>query len=293
MSVVLPSTLNSTLPYFGIVRELDADSYHNAGGLSYGGLKLMAKSPAHFFALKRDTRRPPDVQRGGQLEGELAHCATLEPLEYAFRYAIGPDVSRATKEWKAFEAGNPGRVCIKPAQHAAAMAQAASIRSHPELAKLLAVGDSEVSAFWHDPATGVLCQCRPDHASPIGTDTMPGVILVDVKTYSDASPQEFERQVARKRYHWQAAWYSDGYAIAAGVPVVGFVFVAVETEWPYASCAVMLDEDSLDIARREIRPLVERYHQCNASGVWPGYAPGIEQITLPAWYAARVEAAGD
>lgn len=288
MAVVLPAALAPTLPYLGIIRELDGDAYRAHGGLSYSGLKLFARSPAHYFAWMRDERRPI-IERAGQLEGSLAHCATLEPGEYPFRYAVGPDVSRATKEWKEFAARHPGHVCIKPAQHVAAMAQAASIRSHPEIAKLLGHGDAEVSAFWTDPETGVYCQCRPDFAHPVGIAGASGAILLDVKTYSDASPAEFARQVARKRYHWQAAWYSDGYAIAAGVPVVGFVFVAVETEWPYAACAVMLDEDSLDVARRELRPLVRAYADANASGEWPGYPAQIEQIALPAWYAERAE----
>jgi hypothetical protein len=286
VSVVLPAALAPTLPYLGVVRNLDADTYRAHGGLSYSGLKLFARSPAHYFAWMRDERRPI-IERAGQLEGTLAHCATLEPGEYPFRYAVGPDVSRATKDWKDFVARHPGYVCIKPAQHVAAMAQAASIRAHPEIAALLKKGDAEVSAFWQDPETGVACQCRPDWVHPIGRDLDESVILVDVKTYSDASPSEFSRQVARKRYHWQAAWYSDGYALAANVEVLGFVFVAVETEWPYAACAVMLDDDSLDVARRELRPLVRCYQECNASGVWPGYPPTIEQIELPGWYAER------
>jgi hypothetical protein len=178
-------------------------------------------------------------------------------------------------------------VAIKPTQAQAAMAQAASVRALPDVAKLLARGKPEVSAFWQDCETGVMCQCRPDWVHACGTDTVPGAILVDVKTYADASPAEFARQVARKRYHWQAAWYSDGYSMAAGVPVVGFVFVAVETDWPYAACAVMLDEESLDVARREIRPLVQLYQECNASGVWPSYPPDIAQIQLPRWYSER------
>ncbi|HSJ40675.1 MAG TPA: PD-(D/E)XK nuclease-like domain-containing protein, partial [Xanthobacteraceae bacterium] len=237
-----------------------------------------------------DVRRPIVESTPAQLAGELTHCGTLEPGEYPFRYAVGPEVSRATKEWKEFAARHPNHVCIKPAQHAAAMAQAASIRAHPEVGKLLAKGEPEVSVFWRDPETGVYCQCRPDWVHPVGNETMPGAILVDVKTYADASPAEFARQVGRMRYHWQAAWYSDGYAIATGVPVVGFVFVAVETDWPYAACAVMLDEESLDVARRELRPLVRLFEECNASGQWPGYSPAIEQIELPRWYAARIEA---
>jgi hypothetical protein len=286
MSAQLPATLRPTLPHFGIVSGQPMEAYQSAGGLSYGGLKLMARSPAHFFAWKRDARAPV-IERAGQEAGALAHCLTLEPGEFPFRYAVGPEVSRATTAWKSFAAAHPHHICLKPSQLESALAQAASIRALPDVAKLLAKGEAEVSAYWIDAATGVLCQCRPDWVHPVGTDGAPGVILVDVKTYSDASPEEFARQVARKRYHWQAAWYSMGYALAAGVPVLGFVFVAVETEWPFAACACMLDDESLAVARREIAPLVALYAECERAGTWPGYPVGIAQIQLPAWYAER------
>jgi hypothetical protein len=287
MSATLPALLRPTLPYLGVVEDMPFEQYLAADALSNGGLKLFARSPFHHFSCMHDERRPPDRERGGQLEGSLAHCLILEPGEFPFRYAIGPDVAtRAAKEWKEFEARHPHHICIKPGQLEVARLQAASVRALPDMAKLFETGRAEVTAFWRDEPTGVICKCRPDWVHPV-----PGVgsILVDVKTYSDASPREFARQVARKLYHWQAAWYTDGYSIASGEPVVGFVFVAVESDWPHAACAVMLDEDSLAMARREIRPLVQRFAQCQHTNTWPGYPTGIEQIELPAWYAERME----
>ena len=270
--------------FVGTVPTLSMDDYQAADALSNGGLGMMARSPAHLFAWTRDAGRPPRPERAGQLEGTLAHCLILEPGEFPFRYAVGPDVSRATKEWKEWAARQSGRILLKPDQLETAQRQAASVRADPDIAKLLAKGDPEVSAFWVDPATRVLCKCRPDWVHPV--DGV-GVILLDIKTYSDAA--EFEAQVARKRYHWQAAWYTDGYSLAAGVPVLGFVFVAVETEWPHACRAVMLTEESLAVARREIAPLVTRYAACLESNTWPGYPRGIEQIGLPRWYLERFE----
>lgn len=287
MSSPLPALLMPSLPHFGLVRGLTGEGYRACGGLSCSGLKLMSRSPAHYYAWVRDERAPV-VERSGQLEGTLAHCLILEPGEYPFRYAVGPEVSRATREWKTFEAAHPLHTCIKPSQAAAAQAQAASVRQHPEVAKLLSRGEPEVSAFWTDSETRVSCQCRPDWVYPVDGK---GVILLDVKTCGDAGVWEFSRQIARKHYHWQAAWYTDGYSIAAQTPVLGFVFVTVESEWPYAASAFMLDEESLDIARKEIRPLVKLYQECDASNQWPGYPPIIEQIELPRWYAERVETA--
>jgi len=263
----------------GIVHGLDADQYHAMPGISNSGLNDLARSPLHYYSLHLDPNRPDPAEKAGQLAGTLAHCAILEPAEFDKRYAIGPDVSRATKEWKAWEASE-ARQAIKPQDSATAQAQALSVRALPDVARLLSAGQPEVSAFWIDEATGSQCRCRPDWVYPVNATS---VILLDVKTYSSADPDEFSRQVARKGYHRQAAWYSDGYAAASGLQVLGFVFVAVESDWPHAACACMLDDESLDKGRQEYRGLLDTYAACQRAGVWPGYAPSIVPISLPAW----------
>lgn len=271
--------MNASAENVGIVYGLDADEYHKMPGISCSGLRDFARSPAHYYALHVDPTRPPPTEKAGQLEGTLAHCAILEPEQFDTRYAVGPDVSRATKEWKAWEASQV-RQAIKPQQAAVARAQAASVRRLADVAALLSAGRPEVSAFWSDPDTGIECRCRPDWVHQVQGS---GVILVDVKTCSDASPDEFARQVARKGYHRQAAWYSDGFQIASGQQVLGFVFAAVEDQWPFAASAVMLDDEGLQRGREQNRELLERFAQCWRTNEWPGYSSAITPIALPAW----------
>ncbi|MFZ7197521.1 PD-(D/E)XK nuclease-like domain-containing protein, partial [Bordetella avium] len=102
-----------------------------------------------------------------------------------------------------------------------------------------------------------------------------GVILLDVKTFSDASPHEFSRQIARKRYHVQDAFYTDGYAAASGKSVLAFIFVAVQDAWPFAASAVMLDPRSQDQGRRDYRHNLSTYAECLTSGNWPGFGQGV------------------
>ncbi|MFY3127595.1 PD-(D/E)XK nuclease-like domain-containing protein [Achromobacter xylosoxidans] len=259
----------------------DIEAYHRGPGISKTGLDHVARSPALFYALHLDPGRPAEKERAGQLEGQLAHCAILEPAEFDRRYAVGPDVSRATKAWKEWEASLPaGVIAIKPDQRETALRQAESVRRLPDVAEALAAGRPEVSAYWIDPDTGVLCRCRPDWVHPAGES---GVVLLDVKTYSDASPAEFARQIARKRYHVQDAFYSEGFGRAAGVDVLGFVFVAVETELPFAASAVMLDEPGRDVGRNQYRRDLDTYARCLAANDWPGYGAAIHQVSLPVW----------
>ncbi|SAL59393.1 exonuclease VIII [Caballeronia peredens] len=264
----------------GIVEGLDIAAYHAMEPISKSGLDSLDLSPAIFWARHRDPLRPAPKEKAGQLEGNLAHCEILEPGEFNNRYVVGPTLNRNTKAWKEFVEANAGRVAIQSDQSEAARRQAVSVWSLPDIGDVLANGMPEVSAFWIDDETGSECRCRPDWVHPVGDDK---VILADVKTYSIASPGEFRRQVARKRYDVQAAYYSDGYAKASGKEVLGFIFLAVETEWPFAANAFMLDEESIESGRIKYRENLRTYAECMRTEKWPGYSTGIDIIRLPQW----------
>jgi len=272
----------------GLVYGLENEAYHSGPGLSNSGLSLLAKSPAHYYGKKLDPRRPAEVTKGGQLEGSLMHCALLEPAEFDKRYPVGPSVNRNTKAWKEFSEAHPGLECIQQDQKDAAYLQAESLRSkvreNPDMAELLSLGDPEVSGYWIDEATGVLCRFRADWVHPvIENGRRRGVILFDGKTYSDASEREFSKQVGRKGYYRQAAFYSDGYQRCTGERVLAFVFGAVETEWPHVSQTYVLNDEAMSLGREECLALVQTYADCQKSGVWPGYARGMQLLALPSY----------
>lgn len=263
-----------------LITDLDIEDYHSRGEVSKSQLDTLDLSPAIFFARHRDPNRPAPVAKSGQLEGNLAHCAVLEPETFEQRYVVGKALNRNTKEWKEFVAAHPDRVAIQPDQYEAATRQAVSVRALPEIGEALQNGKPEVSAFWTDEETGVPCRCRPDFVHPFDDKS---VALLDLKTYTDASPREFARQVARKNYAKQAAFYSDGYEAASGMIVRAFIFIAVSTEYPYAASAVMLDDDSLESGRQHYKRNLRTYAECERTGKWPGYDEGITLIRLPQW----------
>lgn len=263
------------------------DDYHaDKTAISKSGLDLLNQAPFIYYSRSLDPLRWPEPRRAGQLEGNLAHCAVLEPDEFGQRYAVGPNVIRSTKVWKEFEAENADKMCIKPDEYEVAMRQADSIRALPEIREYLEHGHSEVSARWVDPETGVRCRCRPDWVHPVSSRT---VKLLDLKTYSSASSEEFARQVARKGYHLQDAFYSDGYTLASGKDVEEFIFVAVETEWPFAAASYRLNAESREEGFNEYRRLLDVYEQCLRTNKWPGYAEKTMEIELPAYAFATRE----
>jgi RecB family exonuclease len=285
----------------GLRHGLPIEAYHgDSTTISKSGLDDINQCPALYYARHLDPHRPPPPDRGGQLEGQLAHCATLEPKEFEKRYAVLPkdaprrptEIQRNAKvqspstiasiawwdEWEANKA--TGLTIITSAQADVAWRQADAIHKLPELSDAFKKGEAEVSAYWTDDITGVACRCRPDWVFRLNDGS---AILLDVKTFSTADPDDFARQLARKRYHVQAAYYTDGYAQASGQPVLAFVFIAMATEYPYLACAFVLDDEGLAAGRTAYRRNLGRYAACQASGKWPGYSDEIVILTLPKW----------
>lgn len=287
------------LSLVGLHRDMPAETYHAIHAMSAGGLTRMKQSPAHFYGIQLDPSRPQSGEpTAAMANGTLVHCAIFEPDALARRYQVAPadaprkptDVQRRAAKpspetlaaiawWDAFAARSKGAQIVDAADMAAAQAQARAVRALPDIAALLSEGYGESSAFWIDQQTDELCKCRPDWVSPAGD----GVILIDGKTCRDASPDGFGRAVYTMDYHLQAAWYSGGFEHATGMHVHGFVFAAVENTWPHIAAAYMLGDDVLEAARRENRRLLNRYAECKRTGVWPGYAAGVNLINLPKW----------
>ncbi len=145
----------------GGYHDVPNEKYHgDTRSISHSGLRNLAKSPFHFYSRHLDPNRPPPVEKASQLEGTLAHCATLEPLQFSKRYVTGPDVRANTNEWKAFVALHNDKQVIKPDQYDTARAQAMSVRSLPDVAELLSRGQPEVSVYWNED---VVDQMFPAH----------------------------------------------------------------------------------------------------------------------------------
>lgn len=286
----------------GVYHAISNAVYHSSPALSCTGLHSLAISPFHYWANHLNPDRPPREETKGQRHGTLAHCSILEPNEFDARYMRIPenaptrpqerwrnakkpsyDTLAAFEYWDALDAKvkESGKQVITAEEYETAMRQGESVRrTVPEFVELLAAGEAETSLVWRDESTGVLCRIRPDLRVP----TMR--ILVDVKTFNSADPNEFARQVARMDYHMQGAFYSDGDAAVTGEDIRAFLFLAVEDDYPYAASLNLLDERDIDVGRAKARRLTNLYAACRATGEWPAF-PGINQVSLPAWARPR------
>jgi exodeoxyribonuclease VIII len=292
------STAQNPYPAGVIAGMSSADYFALSDVLSSTGARKLSRSPLHFFGTTLDPQRPPQQPSDAMLAGTLAHCALLEPDCLSSRYAIvpasaprrpsviqrnakkpSPESIYAIEWWDTFAAEHAGAEIIDAEQLKTAHHQAASISKLPEIGPLLSAGEPELSAFWTDRATGVRCKCRPDW-----TSYGPGsAVLLDLKTTQDASEKAFSRSIWNYRYDMQAAWYTDGYEQASGTMCMGFVFICVESDWPHAAAAYMIDDEFMAGARADNRRAIELYSECKRTNEWPGYSSAIQVLSRPAW----------
>lgn len=262
-------------PLVGLVEDMPNHEYHRLPSMSKSRLFEMTV-PANYYGKFLDPGRPTPQETVGQRSGTLLHTLVLEPHSFAERYAVGPEATRSTKEWKAFESSQgDGVTCIKPSELDQSERMARSLRKHPELNELLEDGRPEVSAFWTDPTTGLACRCRVDWLHDAGR----GWIVLDLKT-GPADPRNFGLQAARMGYDIQAAFYSDGLEAATGKPVLAFLFGNVEHTSPFLSSCMQIPDEAQDSARRKYRRLLASYAECTRTNTWPGYE-GVQLAEFP------------
>lgn len=269
------------------VFETSNEDYHAAPGISNTLLTAFSQAPAVYDFIRSHPPEPTDAM----IEGSLLHCLVLEPAEFSKRYAVAPETvtHKGSKEWKDFVKANQDKICLKVAgsgQYSDAKEIADAARKHARVGLL--EGRKELSFWWKDPVTGLLCKCRPDNLHAKG-------IAVDYKTAESVYPDRvWSQSLYRFRYHVQAALMLDGIPHAleqAGqslgeTPVpTSFVHYAQEKSAPFLVKPWSLNPATIDLGRREYRECLDGIAECEKKGVWPGYPEKIEGIDAPeyAW----------
>lgn len=266
-----------------VVLGMTNDAYHSADGISKSGLDLIAKSPLHYWSRYINPDREPRLPTPAMITGTAIHTAVLEPERFASEYLVAPAVDKRTKAGKeifdAFvlecEAKEATPISVNDLEVCNNISDV--VRRHHTAQELLKTGAAEVSMFWEDEQTGVLCKCRPDWMGD-------GRIVVDLKSTVDASPEGFLKSAFNYRYWVQAAWYVDGIHKATGTKPDAFVFVAFEKEAPYACGFYYATDEMIEAGRQEYRRLLDTYADCLKHKNWHGYSPELQPLAMPAWF---------
>mgnify|MGYP003346632064 CR=1 FL=1 len=257
---------------------LTNEAYHSLKAVSPSQIKILARSPLHywdrFLAEDREKAEPTPAM----LKGTALHTAVLEPELWDATIAVPPhSFDRRTKAGKElaaeFERESAGKIVLAPEDADEVRRMADAVRKHPAASFLLDMpGRREASYTWTDEATGLECKTRPDWHSDNRQ------IVVDVKTCRDASRVEFAKAISNLDYHVQAAWNLN----ALGAEQ--FLTIAVENSRPWAVAVYPASGALIAAGQRRIEQAMELLAECWRTGNWPGYGDLVQEpIDLPAW----------
>lgn len=200
---------------------------------------------------------------------EILHSqynGALEPFEWQIEYI------------KAYHPEFNGKLSVDVGQMKVIEGIAESIKKHVEISKMMnpAHCKSEISMFWIDPETDLLCKCRPD----INNFSWPCVL--DVKSCQDASLEEFEKDITNRDMHVSAWWYLWGSSMVFDTQYDEFIYIPCEKEEPYEVTYYPADVGSLGVAEGLCRAglvIFKRYldgMKTNPETVETGYSRKIK-----------------
>lgn len=265
------------------LHTLPFEVYVGINALNQSKLKTLAKSPRHCKH-ELDNPKPPS---SAMRVGSLADTAIFDPELMHDLYAVRPklDMRRTEDKRRAelFEAHNHGKTIVTADEWNRAQDIAAALNKDEDCRAFIEASDrTQVTGIWQDKETGLRCKLRADAmCSDLG-------VIYDLKTTRDASRYAFEKSIFDYRYYWQAAWYLDGLK-ELGLSFSHYCIIAVENEAPYCPKVYRLQDEVIDLARREMAPLKRLYAKCLKENKWPGYPSGVEDVGLPGYAINRIE----
>jgi hypothetical protein len=260
--------------------QVSGAHYHGRGAPGLGSTQLrqhFAHSPATYKLRLEE----PEPKTEAMVFGSAFHAAMLEPEVFELEYAALPDgIDRRTKEGKETYARwireNVGKTPLKPREMRAIQEMVATCKDYKVLANIMDGAERELAAYAMSPM-GVLLKTKADVARRDDR------IICDFKTCQDADEDSFAGEITRSKYHWQAAMYLDVFSAASGKKFETFLWIAIEKAPPYKIEIHSADEKTLAEGRKKYLQHVERFAQCQASGVWPAHSGVIKPITIRPW----------
>lgn len=257
------------------------------GSLSSSGVRPLLRAPA-LYRYERENHRPDTAAFD---LGSAVHTKVLGtgkgiaviPDEHLS--ATGGTNTGAARTFIA-QARAGGLVPVKSDTAALVDRIAEAVLAHPGARRLLEQpGTRETTAVARE--RGVFIRAMVDHLPDPGNGRS---ILVDLKTAASAYPPDFTRSAASYGYDVQADLYQRAVKGARGDHDTAFVFVVVEKDPPHLVSVVELVGEYRDTGRRLVDAAIDRFAECQRTGVWTGgYGDDIAYVDPPKYHLYAVE----
>lgn len=296
-------------PQPGMYIDMPEAVYRGAAGVNWSTLRFVEQNLGkyHYFQL-----HPEDVPVSkDQAFGRSFHVAMNEPIRLADEYVTYPPTydtevwkgrkpnktmklvtkpwsknSKVCQSWAADEEAK-GKQILTASDLRTAKAMAESLGKLPDAQAIMQGGIAELSIFWIDPQTEVLCKGR--------IDWFKNWCAADVKKVARLGGAENERfcgHIQRYQLHCQAAVYMDGLNVLKklageeGPEIPVWSWLVVEEPKPH-DCAIydVLDRHEcrsrewLQAGRKIWHSHLQEVARAMKDDYWPPYNPGIGGIT--------------
>lgn len=252
------------------------ETYHENPALGSSMVKtLIEESPKHFKAKYIDKIVERKETKSLKF-GSAIHLAILEPMEFAKRFAVEPDLRRNTnayKDWLA--AQSPDAVVISGDDMLNLNGMINAIKEHKDASKMLERGIPERSIY--QARDGINIKARPDFLHENGD-------VIDFKSTIDCAFGEFRNQAYRLNYHVSAAMYLDVVELEFGkLTDRNFWFIAQEKIAPWDVSVFRANEIFMGRGDVQYKKGLWLYKTCLETGVWPGKQSAAEDLDCPPW----------
>ena len=282
--------------------SITIDQYHEEKEHSSNSrLKEAFKSMAHYFEYEAsDWKEHFDF-------GHVAEMMLLEPKEDWKYVVFDPEKrpepesdgfrSKKNKEWKAqFMAENQeaDNLIISKEDLAKIEIMIKNARKNQNIVDLIKGSQTQPSIFWTDPETGIKLKTRPDLWKGVpGSKTE--IIVTDIKTADDGSPNGFGKQMVKLDYAFQGLMQVIGAEIMTGKKVALYTYVVLEKKAPYNATTYVVSEEEFNKIRPAFFNMLKRLAKAEKDGYKNDYANedngagGWVPLKLPFWYVNQFD----
>lgn len=219
----------------------------------------------------------PKVITDAMVFGQLVHAMafTSESVDREFLVSPFDDYrTKAAREWRD-EQKMAGKAVIKESDHNLASKIVDRISNTEELYHYGAC-KHEVAVYGDIGPSTLKCMIDivPDH----------GDCLADLKTIEVIeSPDQLQKVIFNRGYHWQAALYLDLFNAATGDGRNQFELLFIEKSFPYETALVSLDHETIAQGREGYMNALAKFQQCVRTNEWPTNVPRGYKIGVPNW----------
>lgn len=270
--------------------DLSNNDYHATDAISRSRLMIFKNNPRKYAStLLPDA--PKREMTSALAIGNAFHTISLEFHKFNEEFIVVPnqpllkDVGR--EEYDRIKdiiemSKHSNKIILKPQDRDLIMAMRLSLFSNKDAFSLTRatlshkLGLIESSYFWTDEHSGLQLKCRPDLLDNTNN------YYIDLKTISDASAVNYQREMVKYGYHIQGAMVRDGVKAVTGREITSVINICVEKEWPHAIGIYIIDEAALEAGHREYKQLCLDLANATKNDDFSDYP--IQEIGLPTWY---------